>query len=79
MNEKEMVMPDVVVTRDRLLDMAVKLRRTSERQHGTPVLEDAAELLEITAHRFVDLEDRLSRWEKLGRYIDDARAELHLR
>jgi hypothetical protein len=49
-------------TRETLLAMAQKCAQTSERQNGTPLLDDAADLFERASHRVHELEDEVRRW-----------------
>ena len=62
-------MAKIVVSRETLLDMAGKCAHVSERMKGTPVLDDAAELLETAAHHVAHLEERLRRWEDFGETV----------
>ena len=61
-------MSKTVVTRETLSNMAQRCAKVSEKMHGLPALDDAAELLEEAAFRVAELEDRLDRWERV---IDD--------
>lgn len=62
-------MAKVVVTRETLLDMAQRCAAASQRRSGTPILDDAAELLEQASFRVAALEESLRQWESLGKTI----------
>lgn len=62
-------MAKTVVTRETLLDMAQRCAAFSERKHGTPILDEAAELLEQASFRVAALEAQLHRWEDFGQVV----------
>jgi len=62
-------MAKLVVTRDTLVTMAQKCAASSARKGGTPLLDDAAELLEQAGFHVAALEDRLRRWEAFGQMV----------
>jgi hypothetical protein len=64
-------MSKIMVTRDTLVEMAQKCAAASTRRSGTPILDDAAELLEQAGFYVAELEGRLSQWERLGRVVRD--------
>lgn len=58
-----------VVTRDALIGMAQKCARVSDTRDGDPLLDTLGELLEATAFRIADLEERIDRWERFGKTV----------